>query len=183
MKRGQRHDGGEGMSVRQKIVDRLRESIESSNTRAALKFSEMVSSITGRPHEDDAYEISKVILEVIEVLPNLVMFVGNLIIDPRVPVGEKIRIGVLAAYIVAPTELILTQLVGPVAFMDEVFVIAYLVYSVVNLIGQLDEEIVRDNWPGNADYVQHIHGAARALAGLGSFQSVIRRQEQFQTQG
>ncbi len=160
------------MSIRERWLEEIRERLKASNERAAERAGELAVAISERAKEDDVRDFMKSFLEFIEFLPGLVMLTINLTLDTRVPIGEKIKIGVLTVYLIAPTEVILMQLLGPIAFMDDMVIVAYLIFSICSLIGRLDDQILIDNWMGNPDHVKTLAEAARAIAGMGGLERI-----------
>ena len=166
------------MGVRQRWLERIREQLETANNKAGERAAELAILLSEKADEEDAYELMKSFMEVIEFLPSLVLLALNLTLDRRVPIGDKIKIGILVAYLVVPTDVILMELVGPVAFMDDMVVVAYLIFSICAMIGRLDDEVLRDNWVGKPEHVDRLAEAARAVSGLGGTRRITDVVEQ-----
>ncbi|HOO55407.1 MAG TPA: hypothetical protein PLN69_01210 [bacterium] len=160
------------MSIRGKWIEQLREKLSKANEEAAERAADLAVSISEKANEDDVREFIGDFMEFIEFLPNLVLFSINLTLDKRVPIGEKLKTGILVAYLVMPADLILMELVGPIAFMDDMVVIAYLGFSLCSLLGRLDQDVIRDNWVGNPEHIDQFIEAARSIAGMGGFQKI-----------
>jgi len=160
------------MGVRERWLEQIRDKLALANERAAERAAELTIAVSEHADEEDVRELMKNFMEFIEFVPSLAIFALNLTADPRVPIGEKIKIGVLAAYLIAPTEVILMQLIGPMAFMDDMVVIAYLIFSICALIAKLDDDVLRDNWVGKPEQVKTLSEAARAITGMGGLQRI-----------
>jgi len=155
------------MSVRQKMLDQIREKLNESNSRAAQRVSDLCVAISEKADEEDAQDITRGLLEAVEFIPSLALFAINLAVDGRVPIGEKIKVGLLTAYLISPADIVLMELIGPMALMDDIVIVGYLIYSIAALIGNLDDEVVRDNWVGKQDQAEQFVEAARAISGMG----------------
>ncbi len=162
------------MSVRLRWLKKLREQLEESNEKAAERAADLAVSLSKKADEDDARDIAKGIMETIEFLPSLVMFALNITFDKRVPISEKIKIGVLVTLLITPADVLLMELIGPIALMDDVVIIGYLIYSIGIMISNLDEEVIQDNWIGNPEQAEQFVEAVRSLAGLSGVQRLGR---------
>lgn len=155
------------MGVREKYLQKIKEQLEAANEKAAQRMADLVVSVSKKANEDDVMDITKSFMEAIEFIPNLSLFAINLILDQRVPIGEKIKIGLLTAFLISPADILLMELIGPLAFMDDIVVVAYLIFTIAGLIGKLDEEVVYDNWVGKKEQVDQFIEAARSISGIG----------------
>ncbi len=91
-------------------------------------------------------------------LPNMVLMLGKLLKDSRVPVAEKALFVAAIVYVISPIDLIpdVFPFIGQV---DDIYLVAL---TVLRLINRTDETVVRENWPGGGDIV----GLASMIAGL-----------------
>jgi uncharacterized membrane protein YkvA (DUF1232 family) len=164
------------MSIRERWLEQIREQLNESNEKSANRAAELAIAFSERAEENDVRDMMKGFLEFIEFLPGLALLTVNLTLDPRVPIAEKIKIGVLTAYLIAPTEVLLMQLIGPLAFMDDMVVIAYLIFSICALVSRLDDDVLRDNWVGKPEQVKLLADAARAITGMGFHERIMEQQ-------
>jgi uncharacterized membrane protein YkvA (DUF1232 family) len=83
-------------------------------------------------------------------LPNLVLLLGKLLKDKRVPVAEKALFVAAIAYVISPLDLIpdIFPFIGQV---DDIYLVAL---TVLRLINHTDEEVVREHWRGGGDIVE-----------------------------
>jgi uncharacterized membrane protein YkvA (DUF1232 family) len=161
--------------MRERWLENIRGRLREANEKSAERAADLAVSFSERAKEEDARDLMKGFMAFAEFLPSVVLLAINLTLDKRVPIGDKIKIGVLAAYLALPADVFLMQFVGPLALMDDVVVIAYLIFSICALIGNLDPEVLRDNWVGTPDQVEHLAEAARAIAGLsGARQTAVQ---------
>lgn len=162
------------MSVRMKWLNKLREQLEESNEKVAERAADLAVAVSKKADEDDTRDVVRGIMETLEFLPSLVMFALNITFDKRVPIGEKIKIGVLVTLLISPADVLLMELVGPLALMDDVVLIGYLIYSIGVMISNLDEEVIQDNWIGNPEHADQFVEAVRSLAGFSGVQRIGR---------
>lgn len=91
-------------------------------------------------------------------LPNMVLLLGKLLKDSRVPVAEKAFFVAAIVYVVSPLDFIpdVFPFIGQV---DDIYLVSL---TLLRLINRTDETVVRENWPGGGDIV----GLANMIAGL-----------------
>src|SRR4051794_25774671 len=82
-------------------------------------------------------------------LPNLVLLLGRLMKDSRVPTAEKALFGAAIVYVISPLDLIpdVFPFIGQV---DDLYVVALVLLRLVN---RTDDSVVRQLWPGGGDIV------------------------------
>lgn len=89
-------------------------------------------------------------------LPNMVMLLGRLMRDSRVPTAEKALFAAAIVYVISPIDLIpdVFPFIGQV---DDVYVVAL---TLIRLINRTNEDVVRENWRGGGDIVSMIDSIA-----------------------
>lgn len=82
-------------------------------------------------------------------LPNMVMLMGRLLKDVRVPTAEKALFVAAIVYVVSPLDFIpdVFPFIGQV---DDLYVVALVLLRLVN---RTDETVVREHWSGGGDIV------------------------------
>ena len=92
-------------------------------------------------------------------LPNMVLLLGRLIKDVRVPTTEKALFLAAIVYVISPIDLIpdVFPFIGQV---DDIYVVAL---TLIRLINRTNEDVVREHWSGGGDIVSLIDSVA-ALA-------------------
>ena len=82
-------------------------------------------------------------------LPNMVMLMGRLLKDVRVPTAEKALFAAAIIYVISPIDLIpdMFPFIGQV---DDLYVVALVLLRLVN---RTDESVVRQHWSGGGDIV------------------------------
>lgn len=82
-------------------------------------------------------------------LPNMVMLLGRLLKDARVPTAEKALFAAAIVYAVSPLDFIpdIFPFIGQV---DDLYVVALVL---LRLINRTDDVVVRQHWSGGGDIV------------------------------
>ena len=82
-------------------------------------------------------------------LPNMVMLLGRLLKDARVPTAEKALLLAAIVYVISPIDLIpdFFPFIGQV---DDIYVVSLVL---LRLINRTDEAVVRQHWSGGGDIV------------------------------
>jgi len=91
-------------------------------------------------------------------LPNMVMLLGRLLKDNRVPIAEKALFAAAIVYVISPLDFIpdIFPFIGQV---DDLYVVALVLLRLVN---RSDETVVREHWSGGGDIV----ALSDSIAGL-----------------
>jgi uncharacterized membrane protein YkvA (DUF1232 family) len=91
-------------------------------------------------------------------LPNMVMLLGRLLKDIRVPTAEKALFIAAIVYVVSPIDFIpdVFPFIGQV---DDLYMVALVLLRLVN---RTDESVVREHWSGGGDIV----ALADSIAGI-----------------
>lgn len=82
-------------------------------------------------------------------LPNMVVLLGRLLKDARVPTAEKALFVAAIVYVISPLDFIpdVFPFIGQV---DDIYIVAL---TLLRLVNRSDESIVRQHWPGGGDIV------------------------------
>ena len=88
------------------------------------------------------------------MLPNIVKLIG-LLLDPRVPRRAKITLGIAAAYVVSPIDLI-PDVIPVIGWADDVLLVLFAIDSLIERAGP---EIVDEHWDGPGDLLSLVREA------------------------
>ncbi|MGQ0540507.1 MAG: YkvA family protein [Blastocatellia bacterium] len=90
-------------------------------------------------------------------LPNMVMLLGRLLKDARVPPAEKALFLAAIVYVISPLDFIpdIFPFIGQV---DDIYVVAL---TLLRLVNRTDESVVRQHWSGGGDIVSLADSIAR----------------------
>ena len=111
-------------------------------------------------------------LKYILIAPDFFHLLCKLMFDPRVPKGEKAKVGAAITYFISPVDVIPEGLVGPVGYADDVALAAYVLNSIVNSVGS---EVLEEHWAGDGDVlkkVQDVLSVADGLVGSGMWKRI-----------
>jgi len=84
--------------------------------------------------------------------PDLFHLMWKLSLDPEVSKADKGKLVVAIAYFISPIDLIPEALVGPVGYLDDIALAAYVLNGMIN---HTDPEVLRRHWAGDDD-VLHV---------------------------
>jgi len=103
--------------------------------------------------------------EYLLLAPDLFHLLAKLALDKDVPNAEKAKIAATLAYFISPIDLIPEALVGPLGYLDDVALAAYVINSVMK---NCDPALVTRHWAGEQnilDLVQQIVDVAADMLG------------------
>jgi len=99
--------------------------------------------------------------------PDLFHLLCKLSIDKDVPAKQKAKLAGAIAYFACPIDLIPEAIVGPVGYIDDIALAAYVLDSIINNTGPA---VVKKHWAGDQDVlevIQHILEVADEMVGSG----------------
>jgi uncharacterized membrane protein YkvA (DUF1232 family) len=97
----------------------------------------VIALLTARPS-------ANVITESLRLMPDLVRLVARLARDQALPREDRLRLGLLLAYLAFPLDLI-PDVVPVLGYADDVIVVLWALRSVIRAVG---EAPIRRDWPG-----------------------------------
>jgi uncharacterized membrane protein YkvA (DUF1232 family) len=156
-------------------VERLRKTWRKFNRRFAEEAAELLAAPPFGMEKEEAEKHTCEILEWLECVPNIMLLVGNLMIDDRVPADGKVRIGMLIFYILSPLDLLPMWMVGPIGSMDDVMVFLYLMFVITSWLASLGEEIIYENWTGEQKQIDKIMSVVSKVGDLGVLGDVLEK--------
>jgi uncharacterized membrane protein YkvA (DUF1232 family) len=86
--------------------------------------------------------------EYIMLAPDLFHLLTKLVIDPDVPSSKKVKIAGIIAYFISPLDFLPELLLGPVGYLDDIALTAYILNDIIN---EVDPIIIQRNWAGEKD--------------------------------
>jgi uncharacterized membrane protein YkvA (DUF1232 family) len=104
--------------------------------------------------------------------PDLFHLLCKLSIDKDVPMKEKAKLAGAIAYFVSPIDLLPEALIGPLGFVDDISLAAYVINSIMN---KTDPEVVKKHWAGEEDIlevVKKILKVADEMVGQGLWKKI-----------
>jgi len=82
-------------------------------------------------------------------LPNMVMLLGRLLKDARVPTAEKALFLGAIVYVISPLDFI-PDILPFIGQVDDIYVVAL---TLLRLVNRSDASVVREHWSGGGDIV------------------------------
>lgn len=129
----------------------------------------MTSEDTNRVRPDEvlppngkSIQARQLITDAVLMMPNIVKLIGRLLKDPRVPRRAKITLGLAAAYVASPIDLI-PEVIPVVGWADDVLIVMFAIDALIDRAG---EEVLMDHWDGPGDLlslVRDVVGLSRNL--------------------
>ena len=114
------------------------------------------------PPDGRSLQARQLVTDAVMMMPNIVRLVARLLKDPRVPRRAKITLGLAAAYVASPIDLI-PEVIPVIGWADDVLIIMFAIDSLIDRAG---EEIVEELWDGPGDLlslVRDVVGLSRNL--------------------
>ena len=105
--------------------------------------------------------------DILMAAPDLFHLLVRLSVDPDVPRSERAKLWGAIAFFISPVDLIPELVLGPVGFIDDAALAAYVLHS---LLQHTDAEVLRRHWAGDGDVlevIQRVMHVARQVPGLG----------------
>lgn len=95
----------------------------------------------------DSAQMKRLVSDAALMLPNILKLVGRLLLDPRVPRRAKLTLGLAAAYVASPIDLI-PEMIPVLGWADDVLI---LMFAIDSLIDRAGPDIVDEHWDGPGD--------------------------------
>jgi uncharacterized membrane protein YkvA (DUF1232 family) len=99
--------------------------------------------------------------------PDLFHLLCKLSLDDEVPIKEKAKLAGAIAYFVSPIDLLPEVITGPLGYLDDIAVAAYVLNGIIN---NTDKALVQKHWAGDGDVlavIQQIIKGADEMLGSG----------------
>ncbi|HEM48800.1 MAG TPA: DUF1232 domain-containing protein [Caldithrix sp.] len=107
--------------------------------------------------------------------PDIFHLLVKLTLDKRVPKNKKIKLGIGIAYFLMPIDILPEAFIGPLGYMDDLAVAAYILNDFIN---QENMDLVYDHWAGDSDVlatIQNILTVADKYFGQGLWDRIKRK--------
>lgn len=114
------------------------------------------------PPDGRSLQAKRLMADAVFMMPNIVKLVTRLLKDPRVPRRAKITLGLAAAYVASPIDLI-PEIVPIVGWADDVLI---LMFAIDSLIERAGEEVVSEHWDGPGDLLSLVRDVVSLSRGL-----------------
>ena len=111
--------------------------------------------------------------------PDFFHLLVKLTLDPRVEPASKTKFAFAVAYFFSPLDLFPEMIFGPLGYLDDIALAAYILNDYVN---NCDSEIIYEHWAGQSDVlasIQNVLTLANKFLGAGLWQRVKSRISRF----
>ncbi len=92
-------------------------------------------------------------VEFILLAPDLFHLLCKLMVESEVPLSKKAKLAVAIAYFISPIDLLPEVIFGPVGYLDDVALAAYVLNDLIN---EVDPRIITKNWAGEQNILNLI---------------------------
>src|SRR5690606_10551805 len=110
--------------------------------------------------------------QILLLAPDLFHLLCRLALDPRVPASQKARLATAIAYFFSPIDLVPEAFVGPLGYLDDVVLSAYVLNGLINA-GH--GELAKEHWAGDGDllaWIQHVLLVAEEAIGPARWEKI-----------
>ena len=104
--------------------------------------------------------------------PDLFHLMCKLVLDKRVSSKNKAKLAAAIAYFISPADLIPEAIFGPIGFVDDIALAAYVLNVIIN---ETDSSIIEEHWAGENDVlpiIKKILAVANEMVGSGVWKKV-----------
>ncbi|MEM7014455.1 MAG: TIGR04282 family arsenosugar biosynthesis glycosyltransferase [Verrucomicrobiota bacterium] len=111
-------------------------------------------------------------IEFLLLAPDMFHLMCCLVADPDVPTKYKAKLGAAIAYFISPIDLLPEGILGPIGYLDDLLVSAWVINELVN---SLDPKIIERHWAGEDDVLettQQLMAKADEMVGSGLWKRV-----------
>ncbi len=111
----------------------------------------------------------------IMLTPDMFHLLVKLSLDSRVPSSKKIKLTGAIAYFISPIDLIPELFLGPLGYLDDISIAAYILNDLVN---EIDPQIIKEHWAGDSDIlynIKNILANANNMLGSGLWRKLKKR--------
>ncbi len=111
----------------------------------------------------------------IMLVPDMFYLLVKLVQDPEVPQSKKVKLISAIAYFISPIDFLPEAFLGPIGYMDDLAIAAYVLNDMLNAI---DPQIIRKHWAGDTDIlitIKNILINADNLIGKGIWNKIRRK--------
>jgi len=91
--------------------------------------------------------------EFILLAPDFFHLLCKLMVDKDVPLANKAKLAAAIAYFISPLDVIPEAIFGPVGYLDDIALTAFVLN---NLINEIDPQIITRNWAGERELLNLI---------------------------
>lgn len=91
--------------------------------------------------------------EFVLLAPDIFHLLCKLVVDSEVPLSKKAKLGAAIAYFISPIDLLPEAILGPVGYLDDIAIAAYVLNDLIN---EVNPQIIIRNWAGEREILDLI---------------------------
>ncbi len=95
--------------------------------------------------------------------PDIVVLIGRLMLDERVPRHLRVKLGMIFVYLASPLDLIPEAILGPVGMLDDVVL---AVFALNRIFREVEPEVLEELWSGKPEHLKTLHELAGLVDGI-----------------
>ncbi|MFC2083635.1 YkvA family protein [Bacteroidota bacterium] len=107
--------------------------------------------------------------------PDIFHLLCKLVVDENVPKSKKVKLAAAIAYFISPIDFLPEALIGPIGYLDDILVAAFVLNDIVN---DVDPQIILRHWAGEQDIlyiIKNVLGNANQMLGGGLWKKIKNR--------
>lgn len=113
--------------------------------------------------------------EFLLLAPDIFHLMVKLSLDPAVPAVKKVKLAAAITYFISPLDFIPEIIVGPLGYIDDISIAAYVMNDIIN---NVDPLIIKKHWSGDRDILDVIKTIlinANSMLGGGLWEKIKKR--------
>jgi len=107
--------------------------------------------------------------------PDFFHLLVKLMLDRRIPVEKKLKLSAAIAYFITPLDFLPEAILGPLGFMDDLALAAYILNDFINTQNM---DIIYEHWAGETDNmasIQNVLTGADYFLGRGLLRRISKK--------
>lgn len=121
-----------------------------------VKFIEAKSVKSGL----DSRPIIDTMWQLLLLLPRMVRLLYKLLMDSRVPLGLRLKCGLVLAYVISPLDLLAEGILGPLGMIDDVAIVVVMLDVLFN---KVDPSIIEEHWSGSPEMLKFLKNSVSVV--------------------
>ncbi len=97
------------------------------------------------------------------LLPDIMILLGRLLLDKRVPRRLRIKLGMILGYLASPLDLIPEALVGPLGLVEDLVLVAFALNRV---FAEVEHGILAEHWSGRPEHLEKLGELVDLIDGI-----------------
>lgn len=97
------------------------------------------------------------------LLPDIMILLGRLLLDKRVPRRLRIKLGMILGYLASPLDLVPESVVGPLGLAEDLVLVAFALNRV---FAEVETGILAEHWSGRPEHLETLGELADLIDGI-----------------